>query len=125
MTNGCHLTIAFVDDDEAVRISLSRLARSYGCTCLTFDSGEALLLAEGIDQADCVVLDVHLSGIDGFETRDRLTARGFSRPVLFITAHPDERSSYWEHQLQGSPCLYKPVEESELFAAINRILVEQ
>ncbi len=63
--------IAIVDDDAPVRISLSRLLRSSGYAVATFESGDAFL--EGLDPPsrdllpDCLVLDLHMPGRNGFE----------------------------------------------------------
>ena len=67
-------------------------------------------------------MDIHLPGIDGFETRDRLEAMGSVVPLIFITAHSEISSPDWKTQLRGYPCLAKPFEEGELIGAIGRIL---
>jgi FixJ family two-component response regulator len=114
--------VAVVDDDASVRSGLSRLARSHGFACTTFESGEKALTAPEIGQADCIILDIRLSGIDGFETRDRLEAQGLRVPIIFITAHPDVGSPEWQRQLKGRPCFAKPFEENDLIDAIQRTL---
>lgn len=114
--------VAVVDDDASVRSGISRLARSHGFACTTFDSGEKALTAPAIAQADCIILDIQLSGINGFETRDRLEAQGLRVPIIFITAHPDVSSPEWRRQLKGRPCFAKPFEEHDLMDAIERTL---
>ncbi len=116
------IRVAVVDDDASVRSGISRLARSHGFVCAAFESGEKALSAPEIGEADCLILDIQLSGIDGFETRDRLEAQGLRRPIIFITAHPEISSPEWQRQLKGRPCLAKPFEEDDLIAAIHRTL---
>src|SRR5271157_5322321 len=116
------VNVAVVDDDASVRSGISRLARSHGFVCTTFESGEKALSAPEIGEADCLILDIQLSGIDGFETRDRLEALGMSLPIIFITAHPEISSREWQRQLKGRPCLAKPFEESDLIDEIHRTL---
>jgi FixJ family two-component response regulator len=116
------IKIAVIDDDASVRNGISRLARSFGIVCATFESGESVLAAPGIGELDCLVLDIQLSGMDGFETRDRLEARGLRLPVIFITAHSEVSSPEWQRQLKGQPCLAKPFEANELIDAIHRTL---
>jgi FixJ family two-component response regulator len=114
--------IALVDDDPSVRRGVSRLLRSRGFLCTTFESGEAALAALDSNRTDCLILDVNLTGIDGFETRDRLEAGGLKIPVIFITALLGINSYELRTRLHGSPCLGKPFEESELIGAIRSIL---
>ncbi len=114
--------ITLIEDDPSVRRGVSRLLRSQGFVCTAFESGEAALAAPDLSRTDCLILDVNLTGIDGFETRDRLQAIGLNLPVIFITALLDINSYEWRSRLHGSPCLSKPFEESELIAAIRSIL---
>ena len=55
------LKVAVVDDDAAVRSGISRLARSHGFSCSTFESGEQALTSISLELADCLILDVQLS----------------------------------------------------------------
>lgn len=112
--------IAVIDDDASVRSGVSRLMRSQDFICTTFESGEAALADPSIRDADCLILDIQLPGLNGFETRDWLEALGLRIPVIFITAHPDTGSLEWQNLLKGSTCLTKPFEASDLIAAIHR-----
>jgi FixJ family two-component response regulator len=114
------IKLAVVDDDASVRNGISRLARSHGFVCTTFDSGESALSESALDGVDCVILDIQLGGIDGFETRDLLAARGLRLPVIFITAHLEANSPEWQRHLKGSTCLSKPFEATDLISAIYR-----
>jgi FixJ family two-component response regulator len=116
------IRVVVVDDDASVRRGISRLARSHGFVCTTFESGERALSAPEIADVDCLILDIQLSGIDGFETRDRLEAQGLRVPIIFITAHPEISSPEWQRQLKGRLCFAKPFEETDLIAAIHRTL---
>ena len=116
------IRVAVIDDDPSVRRGVSRLMRSQGFVCTTFESGEAAVAAPEIVETDCIILDVNLTGIDGFETRDLLEARGTRLPVIFITALSETSSREWQYQLKGSPCLRKPFEEGDLVGAIRSIL---
>lgn len=114
-------SIAVIDDDPSLRKGLSRLLRSAGFSVSTFASGEDFLGAADPALFDCLVIDVHLGGITGFELLRRLDpARGFG--VVIITAH-DEAAIHEALQAAGSPpCLSKPFDPEELLAAIFRTL---
>jgi FixJ family two-component response regulator len=116
------LRITLVDDDASVRSAVSRLLRSNNYTCKTYESAEGALADPEFTRADCLVLDVQLSGMNGFALRDRLRDMGNPTPCLFITAHPATGSPEWNHAIGDSPCLTKPFEEVQLLTAIDGLL---
>lgn len=84
--------MAIVDDDESVCRAVKRLVRSLGMNAETFASGQEFLdLIETMPSfnADCVVLDVQMPGLNGLEVQERLARSGNPLPVIFITAHDD------------------------------------
>jgi two-component system, LuxR family, response regulator DctR len=82
-------TAHVVDDDAAIRDSLSWLLRSRGVRADTFESGEAFLAAGPERMSGCVVLDIRMEGMSGVEVQDQLLARGCAMPVIFLTGHGD------------------------------------
>lgn len=81
--------IAIVDDDAAVRDSLSLLLRLHGCEVRTFDSGEAFLAWAGTSGVDCVLLDLRMGGRSGLDVQAELRSRGLDYPIIVLTAHGD------------------------------------
>jgi FixJ family two-component response regulator len=82
--------IAIVDDDESVCRAVRRLVRSLTMDAETFSSGQQLLDlldAMPLFQPDCLIVDVQMPGMNGFDVQDRLTVAGSTIPVIFITAH--------------------------------------
>ena len=80
--------VGIVDDDAPLRIALARARRGYGIRVDTFASAEEYLQrAEG--EPECIVLDIHLGGLSGFDLQDVLASRGSSPPIIFITGHDD------------------------------------
>lgn len=78
-----------VDDDEAIRDSLSWLMQSRGISCRTYASAEAFLEAWDASFAGCIVLDIRMEEMSGNELFDRLIERGCRLPVIFLTGHGD------------------------------------
>jgi len=78
-----------VDDDEAIRDSLSWLMQSRGISCLTYPSAEAFLEAWDASFAGCILLDIRMEEMSGNELFDRLVERGCMLPVIFLTGHGD------------------------------------
>src|SRR5262245_37741156 len=81
--------VCVVDDDVSLLRALQRLLNAGGFGVETFSSAEEFLQAPSRDDVACLVLDVHLGGLSGFELQERLLAAGSRIPVLFITARDD------------------------------------
>src|ERR1700753_230513 len=89
---------AVVDDDISVRESLESLIRSAGLEVRVFASAEEFLSSVQIRKADCLILDVRVSGMSGIDLHRELNARSFNVPAIFITAHGyDERTRSQTH----------------------------
>ena len=84
--------IAIVDDDESVCRAVRRLVRSLEMNAQTFSSGQDfldLLHAMPSFEPDCLIVDVQMQGINGFDVQEKLTKCGKTIPVIFITAHDE------------------------------------
>ena len=84
--------ICIVDDDDSVRRALGRVVRSFGFDVQLFASGRDCLDKPFIDHASCLIADVRMPGMDGFELLALLKASGRDIPTIFISAHDDEKS---------------------------------
>lgn len=82
--------IAIVDDDDSVRVALASLARSAGLRTKAYASA-ADFLAEDLSSFDCVVSDIQMPELSGFDLLRAVRARRAELPVILITAFPDER----------------------------------
>ena len=111
--------IAVVDDEESVRKALRRLIRSAGFAVETFPSGAEFLQSVQDHEPACVVLDLHMPKINGFEVQAELIRRRSQVPVLVITGHdtPEVRERVMK---QGAKAyLRKPIDDLMLLEAIN------
>jgi two-component system response regulator FixJ len=81
--------VYIVDDDEAVRRSLSGLLESEGYTAASYSSGLGFLAAVSTLSAGCLIVDIRMPGMDGLELRESLTAAGVDFPMIVITGHGD------------------------------------
>jgi FixJ family two-component response regulator len=84
--------IAIVDDDGGVRTSTANLMRSVGLDAVVCASSEELLGSSRLAEVACVITDAQMPGMSGFELQALLVARGYTIPVIFITAYPEERA---------------------------------
>lgn len=102
--------------------ALARILRLGGYEPLTFASAEAMLESGSAARAICLVLDIHLPGLTGFELYERLAGMGTPAPVIFITAY-DEPESRDQAQAAGAFGFFtKPFSGNDLVAAIGRML---
>jgi FixJ family two-component response regulator len=115
--------IVVVEDDDRLRQALGRLLDAAGFQTETFASAEALLQSDAAERAACLVLDIHLPGLSGFELRRELVrTRSTQPPVIFITGQ-DKPARRAEAQALGAvACLQKPVAGRILVAEIVRAL---
>lgn len=81
--------IHIVDDDEAIRDALVFLLATRGLEAQTWESGEAFLDAQPLDQCDAIILDVRMGNMSGPEVFERLRTMGITTPVIFLTGHAD------------------------------------
>lgn len=84
--------IYIVDDDEAVRDSLRALFEAHGFVVHDFGSGVAFLDGHAPGMRGCLLLDVNLPGVDGFEVLRRLASAGSRLPVIVMSARTDGRT---------------------------------
>jgi len=114
--------IAVVDDEEPIRKALTRLLRSAGLDVESFPSGVEFLESIPTRRPDCVLLDLHMPGLNGFEVQARLAKFSAPVPVVIITGHDSADSR--DRALAGRPAAYlrKPVNDQTLLDAIELAL---
>ncbi|HEX7862243.1 MAG TPA: response regulator [Verrucomicrobiae bacterium] len=112
--------VAVVDDDPSVLKALARLLRSAGYEVKTFVSPQEFLSSASISSARCVVVDVQMPGMSGFELQSRLKDMGRQVPIVFITAHdtPQTRVSACESGTVG--LLLKPFSDDALLELLHK-----
>jgi FixJ family two-component response regulator len=114
--------IYVVDDDEAVRRSLTRLLRAAGCEAEAFASAESFLDRRPRDGTACVLLDVAMPGMDGLQLLDAMAGAGIDLPVVFLTGKGTIPMSVQAMKQGAVDFLVKPVAEEDLFRAIDSAL---
>ena len=119
---GQQITIAIVDDDEAVRSGISRLLRSLGFTAISFSSAEEFLDSGQARTSSCVVTDVRMPGMSGIELQQELSAQGLRVPIIFMTAFDEERTRTRAISAGAREFLTKPFKEQALIDTINAAL---
>ena len=111
--------VFIVDDDNSVRMSLSRLLKAAGLKAKTFDSALNFLDSYQDGEADCLVLDVRMPKMSGLDLQKRLIESGSKVPIIFITAHEDSELRERAMKAGAIAFLRKPFEEQLLLEAIS------
>ena len=114
--------VSVVDDDESIRESLPDLLRSFGLEVEAFPSAEAFLGSDNLGRTQCLILDVAMPGMSGPELQQELLSRNLTIPIIFITAHSDERRSADVLKRGAVACLFKPFSEATILEAVNTAL---
>jgi len=111
-------TVAILDDEESVRIALSRLFRSAGFKPTTFSSGAEFLATVPQNLPDCLVLDVHLPVQSGMDVLFQMSKTNIHLAVVMITGH--DVPGLRERALASGATAYlvKPLDDKVLIAAV-------
>jgi FixJ family two-component response regulator len=114
--------VCVVDDDESVRESLGGLLGAVGYAVEVFSSAEDFLASASLAQTDCLILDVRMPGMSGPELQGELSIRRPGTPIVFITAHGEDRVCAQLRAAGAVDCLQKPFTEEALLAAVEAAL---
>lgn len=116
------MNVHLVDDDEAIRDSLSWLLESRGISCQTWPSAESFLAHFDANPAavnGCIVLDIRMAEMSGLELFDLLLPRGCKVPVIFLTGHGDVPMAVGALKKGAFDFVEKPFDDNQL---ANRII---
>ena len=114
--------IYVVDDDEAMRDSMTWLLEGEGYVVACFDSAESFLKARRDDMRGCLVLDVRMPEMSGLELHEKLDALGSQLPVIFVTGHGDVPMAVSALQRGACDFIEKPFHNEDLLSRIHRAL---
>jgi len=115
-------TVFIVDDDAAVRDSLSLLLGMRGYKTRSFARGEHFLAAIDPAACGCILLDLRMPSVDGIEVQAALAARGIALPIIILTAHGDVASARTTLKGGAFDFLEKPIDDTLLMATIDAAL---
>lgn len=113
-------TVFLVDDDPAVRLSISDLLESANIQSRSFSSAEEFLKEWQPYMSGCLLLDVRLPGVSGIELQSQLASRGESIPIIIMTAHGDIPMVRKVLKAGAVEFLTKPFQDHELLEAVDQ-----
>jgi FixJ family two-component response regulator len=114
--------VAIVDDDDLMRGALHGLLKSVDLPAQVFGSGEEFLKSGWQHQTACLIADIRMPGMSGLELQAQLNAEGCRVPIIFITAHGDERMRMQALRAGAVEFLAKPFDEETLLDSVRAAL---
>lgn len=116
--------IHVVDDNTSFRTAMSRLLRASGFQTALYESGSIFLKKPPVHEVGCILLDLQMAGVNGFELQECLVRSGNVLPIIFLTAHGGIKDGVHAIKAGAEDFLPKPVTKEALFECIERALVQ-
>jgi FixJ family two-component response regulator len=117
--NGKARTVFVVDDAQEVRKALYRVLSAAGYQVSLFESAERFLREQDAETPGCLLLDICMPGLSGLELQHALVCSPEPRPIVFLTGRGDIQSSVNAMKEGAVDFLTKPIDDVQLFAAVD------
>lgn len=111
--------IYIVDDDASVRAGASFLMQSRGWKTRDFGSAEDFLSAYAPGQPGCLLLDLHMPGMNGVDLQRELAARGIDIPIIVITGQIDDPLAVRAEEAGALAVIAKPFRQADILPKIQ------
>lgn len=117
-------TAYLVDDDSAIRDSISLWLGMRGIRCAAYESAEDFLSEVQPDWRGCVLIDLQLEGIDGLQLQAELAARNITLPLIFVTGHGDVSTTRDALKAGALDFIEKPVDNERLVELVEAAMAK-
>jgi FixJ family two-component response regulator len=114
--------VAVIDDDESVRLALHSLLRSLGLASALYASAEEFLGSAGVADTSCLIADIRMPGMSGFDLQRGLFNSGLELPTIFISAYDEPGLRQRAKRAGAVAFLRKPLGERPLINAVRAAL---
>ena len=121
-TNGNTKLVAIVDDDDLMRTAVQGLLKSVGWSSRAFGSAEEFLQSGQQHQTACLIADIRMPGMSGLELQAHLNAERCKIPIIFITAHGDEKMRMQALRAGAVEFMAKPFDDEALLESVRAAL---
>jgi len=115
-------TVFIVDDDPLILDALKQLIKSVGLGTQTFSSAEEFLEQDLPETPSCLILDIRMPRLSGFDLQDELAKRGLTIPIIFVTGHGSVPLSVRAMKGGAVDFIQKPFEDQDLLDAIHHAI---
>lgn len=117
--NSSNASVFIIDDDPAIRDSLSLMIEQDDIAVTVFESAEAFLATCQPECYGCAIIDIRMPGMGGMQLQEVLSKRNILLPVIFLTGHGDIPMSVQAMKTGAVDFLTKPVTREKLLASIR------
>src|SRR5882672_10684395 len=114
--------VAIVDDDDSMRSALQGLLKAVGLPAQAFASAEEFLKSGQHHQIACLIADIRMPGMSGLELQTKLNAERCRIPIIFITAHGDEKMRLRALRAGAVEFMAKPFNDEALLESVRAAL---
>ena len=114
--------VAIVDDDDSIRSAVQDLLEAVGLPARGFASAEEFLKSGKQQETACLITDIRMPGMSGLELQAQLNAERCRIPIIFITAHGDERMRLQARREGAVEFLAKPFDDEVLLDSVRAAL---
>jgi Response regulator len=121
-TQGKVKLVAIVDDDDSMRSALQGLLKSAELSAQSFASAEEFLNSGQQQQVACLIADIRMPGMSGLELQAKLNAERCRIPIIFITAHGDEKMRLMALRAGAVEFMAKPFNDEVLLESVRAAL---
>src|SRR5438445_4833953 len=111
--------VAILDDDELMRSALQGLLKTVGLPAQAFASAEEFLKSGQHHQIACLIVDIRMPGMSGLELQAKLNAERCKIPIIFITAHGDEKMRLKALRAGAVEFMAKPFDDEVLLESVR------
>jgi FixJ family two-component response regulator len=118
----CRGPLCVVDDDDSMRWSITALLESLDFESHSFACGQDFLDSDLVDACVCLISDIKMKKMSGFQLYEALTASGRRIPVIFISGHADDAMRKKAIGLGAAALLDKPFNDATLLQLVETIL---
>lgn len=114
--------VAIVDDDDSMRSALLGMLRVVGLPARAFSSAEEFLGSGQQHDIACLIADIRMPGMSGIELQAKLNADRCRVPIIFLTAHGDEKMRMQALRAGAVEFMAKPFDEEALLESVRAAL---
>ena len=115
-------TVAVVEDDESYRLAIQRLLKSAGFSVQTFACAEDFLGSGWQRETGCIIADIRMPGMSGLDLQAKLNADHCPIPIIFVTAHGDDKMRMQAMRGGAVKFLAKPFDGAILLESVRAAL---
>ena len=119
MSDNSKIMVYVIDDDESIRKALEMLLQSANMNVQAFESGEDFLQFKPQNERSCIITDLKMKDLDGFDLCNKLNENGIDIPVVFLTAFDSQKYRKYARQIGAAGYLSKPVDDQALIDTIH------